>query len=142
MVKQQLPPSGRVRIRREALASAGRIAAALVGAGLFNFLWLVVFILVAGKPPRGPVAAALWCAAPIITALGFSYGTIAFNRLRKRDQAPLRSVLPWPLVGCVLGAAAVFPFGAMFIGAAMFALGGAAVVLREALALHQLTRRA
>jgi fermentation-respiration switch protein FrsA (DUF1100 family) len=94
MMKPQLTSSGPTLVRREVLVSVGRIAAALLGAGLFNFIWVVIFILAAGKPPGGPVAVALWCVAPIITALGFSYGAIAFNRLRKRDQAPLSSVLP------------------------------------------------
>lgn len=142
MVKTQLSPSGPARVRPEVRVSAGRIGAALLGAGLFNFVWLVVFLLAAGKPPRGPIAILLWCIAPIITALGFSYGTIVFNHLRKSGQRRLTEILPWPLIGCILGAAIVFPFGPMFIGAGMFALGGAAIVLREALALHRLARGA
>jgi hypothetical protein len=48
--------------------------------------------------------------------------------------------LIWPLIGCSLGAAAVFWFGPMLIVFGMFVAGTASVVVREV--LLQLAHRA
>jgi hypothetical protein len=53
------------------------------------------------------------------------------ERRRAGRSGCFLSVLPLPLVGCVIGAVVIIPIGQMFIGVAMFALGGLAVLLRE-----------
>lgn len=111
---------------------AKRLVSSYFGAGVFHFLWLVTFLTIGGKPPRGFVGGLLWCLAPVVTAVGFSYGIIVYDLISLRIRRTLFSVLPWPLAGCVVGGAAIFPFGPMFIGVVMFLLGGVTVVLREA----------
>ena len=113
------------------LVSITGVVTSFLGAGLFNFIWLAAFLTFAGKPPRGPVSWLLWCLAPPITALGFSYGIILFDYYVSRTRNALLSVLQLPLVGCVIGAVVIFPIGQMFIGFGMFAFGGIAVLLRE-----------
>ena len=111
--------------------SVTRVLISFLGAGLSNFIWLAAFLTFSEKPPGGPVSWLLWCLAPPITALGFSYGIILFDYYVSKNRIPLLSVLPLPLVGCVIGAAVAFQFGPMFIGFGMFALGAIAVLLRE-----------
>jgi len=108
-----------------------RVVASFLGAGLFNFIWLAAFITFAGKPPGGPVSWLLWCLAPPITSVGFSYGIILFDHYVSKTRTPLLSVLPFILVGCVIGAVVIIPIGQMFIGFGMFVFGGIAVLLRE-----------
>ena len=112
--------------------SATRILFSYAGAAVLHFIWLVTFIAIGGKPPRGFIGGLLWCLAPIVTATGFSYGVVFYDLIAFKIRHTLLSVLLWPLVGCAVGAAAVFPFGPMFIGVAMFILGGFTVFLREA----------
>ena len=113
------------------LVSVTRVVTSFLVAGLFNFIWLAAFLTFAGKPPRGPVSWFLWCIAPLITALGFSYGIMLFDYYVSKTRNSLLSVLPLLLVGCVIGAVAIIPIGQMFIGIGMFAFGGIAVLLRE-----------
>jgi len=113
------------------LVSVTRVVISFLGAGLSNFIWLAAFLTFAEKPPGGPVSWLLWCLAPPMTALGFSYGIILFDCYVANKRISLLSVLPLPLVGCVIGEAAAFQFGPMFIGFGMFVLGGIAVLLRE-----------
>jgi len=110
--------------------SVNRVLISFLGAGLSNFIWLAAFLTLAEKPPGGPVSWLLWFLAPPVTALGFCYGIILFDCYVKK-RSSLLSVLPLPLVACVIGAVAAFQFGPMFIGLGMFALGGIAVALRE-----------
>ena len=113
------------------LVSMTRVIASFLGAGLLNFIWLAGFITFAGKPPGGPVSWLLWCLAPPITSIGFSYGIILFDYCVSKTRTPLLSVLPIVLVGCVIGAVVIIPIGQMFIGFGMFVFGGIAVLLRE-----------
>jgi hypothetical protein len=113
------------------LISITRVVASFLGAGLFNLIWLAAFLTFAGRPPRGPVSWLLWCLAPPITALGFSYGIILFDYSVSHTRHSLLSVLPLLLVGCVIGAVVIFPIGQMFIGFGIFVFGGMAVLLQE-----------
>lgn len=111
--------------------SATRMVFSFLVAGLFNFIWLAAFLALTGKPPGGPVSWLLWCLAPPVTASGFSVGIILFDLHVLKTRISLLSVLPYPLTGCVIGAAAIIPVGKMFIGIGMFTVGGIAVLLRE-----------
>lgn len=124
--------SARQNHRRSALlVSITRVVASFLGAGLFNFIWLAAFITFAGKPPGGAVSWLLWCLAPPITSVGFSYGIILFDYWFSKRRTPLFSVLPLILAGCVVGAVVIIPIGQMFIGFGMFVFGGLGVLLRE-----------
>ena len=119
------------------LVSITRIVASFLGAGLFNFIWLVAFITFADKPPGGPVSWLLWCLAPPVISIGFSYGIILFDYYVSKTRTPLLSVVPFILVGSVIGAVVIIPIGQMFIGLGMFVFGGIAVLLREVRLSHQ-----
>jgi hypothetical protein len=63
--------------------------------------------------------------------LGFSFGIIIFDLYVYKTRNSLLSVLPFPFVGCVIGAVSIIPIGKMFIGIGMLVFGGIAVLLRE-----------
>jgi hypothetical protein len=102
-----------------------RIALALAGAGVFYVAWLAAFLLLS-KLEVAVIEAALWLLAPVATAAGFATGIVVAERGSKFSR-----VLMWPLVGCVIGAGAVYWFGPMLIVFGMFVAGTASVVLRE-----------
>jgi hypothetical protein len=108
-----------------------RVFVSFLGAGLANFIWLAAFLTFAEKPPGGPVSWLLWVLAPPTIALGYSFGIILFDWYALKYKSSFLSVLPLPLVGCIIGAAIAFQFGPMFIGFGTLALCGIAVVLRE-----------
>ena len=117
--------------RSKLSVSVTRVLISFLGAGVFNFIWLAAFLTFAEKPTGGPVSWLLWFLAPPIIALGFCLGIILFDYRVSKKRSSLLSVLPLPFVGCVIGAAAAFQFGPMFIGFGTLALGGIAVLLRE-----------
>ncbi len=102
-----------------------RVALALAGAGVFYVAWLAVFLLVV-KLDISIIEAALWLLAPVATAAGFATGIVVAERGSKFSR-----VVTWPLVGCVIGAGAVYWFGPMLIVFGMFVAGTVSVVLRE-----------
>ena len=69
----------------------------------------------------------------MVTAGGFAVGLALGERLLGGMRVSFGRVLPWPLAGCAVGAAAVYPYGPMLIVFGMFLLGTAGVVLRQAL---------
>jgi hypothetical protein len=109
--------------------AALRVIASLCIGVLCYIIWLGVFLLV--SPVEGIISVMLWLAAPLITGVGFATGTLIFNRLAKVDGGSFIQSLVWPSVGCILGAAIVYPFGPMLIVFAMLALGTLSVATRE-----------
>jgi hypothetical protein len=73
----------------------------------------------------------LWIPAPIITGLGFFAGAALFIRLRRLPHPPLLHLYLYPLIGCSIGAAVVFPFGPMLIVFSMCLLGSLSMLLFE-----------
>ena len=122
--------------RRELWKALGRIAASLPGAGVFYLAWLAAFLLIP-RIDRPAVGGVLWVSAPVVTAAGFATGIVLYDRLVRAPRLPFLRVLVWPLVGCAVGAGAVYWFGPMLIVFGMFAVGTAAVALREAVRLWQ-----
>ena len=118
-----------------------RLISSLMVAILFNIIWLIFFISF-GKLPRGIIGGALWIAAPLIIACGYSYGIIAFDYFVLMNRKSLLSILPWPLIGCAIGEVAVLSSGPMVIGLSIFILGGIAMLLREVNMLRQNKRGA
>jgi uncharacterized membrane protein len=108
-----------------------RVAVSLLSAGVFHTAWMAVFI--AMHRSAGPVTRTLlWLGAPVVTGAGFAFGLTLFRwRLRPRGSQFLRNYA-WPLLGCAVGAAVVFPFGPMLIVFGMFAVGTLAVIIGEA----------
>lgn len=105
-----------------------RAAVSLLCAGIFYFAWMAVFLLAAGLDSSVTI---LWLLAPVTTATGFATGSAVSERLTGARKTKFLRLFTWPLIGCVIGAVAVYGFGPMLIVFAMLAAGTASVVLRE-----------
>ena len=106
------------------------VVISLVCGGAFYFGWMAVFLL-ALKLDRPVLNALLWPLAPVITAAGFAVGVVIAQRLTGAERSGFVRVYRWPLVGCIVAAAAVYPVGPMLIVFAMLAAGTVSVALRE-----------
>jgi hypothetical protein len=108
-----------------------RVGLSLLCAGVFYSGWMAAFLLTA-RLDSSIVQAIGWLTAPVVTAAGFAAGIAVSEHLAKRSKTKFIRILVWPLVGCAVGAAAVYWFGPMLIVFGMFATGTASVILREA----------
>ena len=106
-----------------------RVLCSLALGGLFYFIWMAAFLFLSSF--NALLDAFLWLMAPILTGLGFALGIVVFDRLVKVQGGPFGSILLWPLIGCVLGAASVYWFGPMLIVFSMLTIGTLSVSLRE-----------
>ena len=116
-----------------------RLASSLLGAVVFYAAWMAAFITVTRS---GSVVAEtiLWLLAPVMTAAGFAVGITVAERLTKREKSSFIRIYVWPLAGCAIGAAVVYPFGPMLIVFGMFAAGTASVAIREIVSLSRFDR--
>ena len=118
-----------------------KVIVSIAFAGVFYTFWMAVAISVFKSGEHSSVLdAVLWLFAPAITAAGFAAGIAIFDRLCGARKPGFLNAFKWSLVGCAVGAAAVFPFGPMLIGFGIFAVGTAAISLREAFAQNQSRR--
>jgi len=109
------------------------VALSVVSAGVFYTAWMAAFIILAQV--QSPVLrVGLWLAAPPVTAAGFAVGLSAGRLNHKVRSVAFLRAFAWPLAGCAIGAALVFPFGPMLIVFGMFLMGTFAVVIREVVA--------
>lgn len=122
------------------MAWLGRVALSVVGGGVLYGAWLAVVL---GMPNQSssPRPFLVMLTAPIVTALGFALGTVLGERITRGYHVRLSRAIRWPLVGCVVGALLVYPFGPMLIVFGMFGLGTVAVATREAWAYGDSKRR-
>ena len=118
------------------VVSITRLIISFLGAFLFNVPWLILFISF-GKLLGGIIRVVLWCIAPLIIASGYSYGIIVYNRIVFSNRDSILLILPWALLGCVLGEIVTLSSGPMVIGLSIFTLGGLAVLLREFKIVHK-----
>jgi hypothetical protein len=72
-----------------------------------------------------------WLSAPVATATGFATGIAIFEHLTGASKTRFFRLFKWPMIGCAIGAGAVYWFGPMLIVFGMFAAGTASVALRE-----------
>jgi hypothetical protein len=118
-----------------------KVIVSLTFAGVFYTLWMAVAISVFKSGAHSSVLdAVLWLSAPAITAAGFAAGIAIFDRLSGARKPGFLNAFKWSFIGCAVGAAAVFPFGPMLIVFGIFAVGTAAITLRELLIQHQSRR--
>lgn len=89
-----------------------------------------VFIL-AAESGSSVVEVVGWLSAPVITAAGFAAGIAIFEHLTRASKTGFFRIFTWPLIGCTIGAGAVYWFGPMLIVFGMFVVGAASVALRE-----------
>ena len=118
--------------RRPVRSVAVRVALSSAIGGLFYLGWMALFLL-STDWESAFWDSAVWVLAPIITAAGFAAGLGLGRRLARCEPVSFWRLFVWPLVGCGVGAAVVFPFGPMLIVFGMLAAGAASVALHEAL---------
>lgn len=116
-----------LRFLRGALA---KVTLSLLCAGTAYFIWLAAF-LQATKFDVSLVKAILWLLAPVATAAGYASGIAMFEHLSGMNKTRFLRIFTWPLIGCAVGAGAVYWFGPMLIVFGMFVAGTASVALRE-----------
>jgi hypothetical protein len=109
------------------------IAGALLGGIIVYLTWLAAFL---GMNALGQTDAqgALWVLSPIVTGIGFAAGYTLMKRKAGYAETRMRHVLPWPVAGCAIGAAAVYWFGQMLIVFAMLLVGAGSICLMEGVA--------
>jgi len=108
-----------------------RILVATLFGGFFYSIWLAVYLLLSLED--GLLESILWLAVPVFTAIGFALGDIVFSRLLKLPNTPFLPLISWPLLGCIVGAVAVYWFGPMLIVFSMLLLGTLSMMAREVL---------
>ena len=107
-----------------------RFAVSVLTGAVFYLVWMGAFILSA--PEEGSLLRGLlWSTAPLVTAMGFATGSALFNRLRHLHTHSLGRLYLYPLTGCSIGAAAIFPFGPMLVVFGMCFMGSLSMVLYE-----------
>jgi len=121
---------------RRVVGAAVKIAASVLSAGAFYALWLSAILLTA-ELDHSFVESIAWISAPLVTATGFTFGVMAYERLTGTGTARFLPVFAWPLAGCVAGALAVYWYGPMLIVFGMFAVGTASIALREIMLYKQ-----
>ena len=123
------------------LGAFARVAASVLFAGVFYLGWMAVFIP-AFKTGSSVLRGIGWMSAPVVTAAGFAAGIWVAERLTATSGTSFFRIFAWPIVGCAVGALAVFWFGPMLIVFGMFFAGSTSVVLREVLVGTRGVRRA
>jgi hypothetical protein len=73
----------------------------------------------------------LWFLAPVVTASGFTTGIRIIGHFNEATDVGFFRIFVWPLIGCTLGAIAVYWYGPMLIVFSMLAAGAASIFLRE-----------
>lgn len=116
-------------------ALAKVVVSFLCGGGFYS-AWLVAFLLV-GRFESPVLEALLGLLAPLVTAAGYAVGVTLFERLAGEAREGFLRILVWPLIGCTVGAGAVYWFGPMLIVFGMLVAGTAGVALREATRLFK-----
>ena len=110
--------------------SGRRFVVSVLFGAAFYLAWMAFFL--ASSPYHSPLfRGLLWIVAPIVTALGFSAGAAFCIRFRRLPHPPFRHLCLYPLTGCSIGAAVVFPFGPMLIVFGMCLLGALSMLVFE-----------
>ena len=106
------------------------VSLSILAAVVFHIGWLAAFIPAAKS---GVVVLKIlgWTLAPVVTATGFATGLWIGERWLTQRTADFLRIFMWPLVGCVLVAAALGRIGPMWVGIGIFIGGAVCVVLRE-----------
>ena len=109
-----------------------RLVVSIIFAGVFYVGWMAVAIPILKTESINIVPkAVLWIAAPVVTAAGFAAGVFLFELLPGTRKSKFLDIYKWSFAGCAIGAVSVVCFGPMLIVFGMFALGTAAIAIRE-----------
>jgi hypothetical protein len=116
--------------------SIGRILAkvslSLLLGGIAYLAWMATFIFVS-KKNIPIVETPLWLLAPVVTAIGFTLGIMIIERPINPSVRGFLHIYWWPLIGCALGALAVYWYGPMLIVFSMLLTGELSIIVREVL---------
>ncbi|MDH4241087.1 MAG: hypothetical protein OEW48_16130 [Phycisphaerae bacterium] len=118
------------RLQHILRVSVPRFVVSVLFGAAFYVAWMALFLVCSGYCSplfRG----LLWILAPVITGLGFFAGAALYIRLRRLTHPPFLHIYLYPLTGCSIGAAVVFPFGPMLIVFGMCLLGSLSILLFE-----------
>jgi len=107
-----------------------RVIISLLFGGAFYFVWLGIFML-SSKSVGSTVGFIEFVLAPVATAAGFATGIVLFERLTRKRKTKFFHIFIWPLIGCAIGAGAVYWFGPMLIVFTMLLAGTASIAIRE-----------
>lgn len=109
-----------------------RVVLSIIFSGIFYFGWLTFALPVLKSESASPLLVNIaWIAAPVTMALGFTVGVFIFERFPGTRKSKFIDIFRWSFIGCAIGAGVVALFGPMLIIFGMFALGTAAVAIRE-----------
>lgn len=118
------------RLQHVLIVSVPRFVVSVLFGAVFYVAWMALFLVCSAY--RSPLLRGLlWILAPIITGLGFFVGAALFNRFRRLPHPPLLRLYLYPLIGCSIGAAVVFPFGPMLIVFGICLFGSLSMLLFE-----------
>jgi hypothetical protein len=117
-----------------------RVIVSVAFAGVFYVGWMAISIPVL-KSGSSFAKALCWLTGPYITAIGFICGIVIFEMLPGTRKSKSNDIFIWPLAGCYIGAAVVFPFGPMLIVFAMFALGAASIFTKEIVSIRAVNKQ-
>lgn len=110
--------------------SGPRFVVSVLSGAAFYVAWMALFLLCSAHcSPL--VRGLLWILAPVLTGLGFLAGAALFSRVRCLPHLRLGRLYLYPLIGCSIGAAVVFPFGPMLIVFGMCLLGSLSMLVFE-----------
>jgi hypothetical protein len=124
------------RLQHVLCVSVPRFIVSVLFGAAFYLAWMALFL--ACSAHRSPLfPGLLWILAPIITGLGFFAGAALFIRFRRLPHPPLHHLYLYPLTGCSISAAVVFPLGPMLIVFGMCLLGSLSIVLFELVDLRR-----
>ena len=112
------------------LKGAVNVVVSLICGGVFYFAWMAAFLLTL-ELDRPILNIVLWPLAPVVTAAGFAVGVMIAQRLTGTERSGFSHIYRWPLVGCIVAVAVVYPIGPMLIVFAMLVAGTVGVALRE-----------
>ncbi len=107
-----------------------RIFLSALSAGIFYSAWMAAFLF-AEKLNMTLADYLLWALAPLFTAAGFATGILVLDRINGTRSTKFLPIFIWPLIGCAIGAIAVYWFGPMLIVFGMFVCGTLAIAIRE-----------
>ncbi len=113
-----------------------RIFMSVTGACVLYGVWLAAIFSTVHGPPA-PASLGLLLTAPIATAIGFALGTLLGERATRHRRSRFSDAMQWPLVGGIVGALMVLPFGRTLTIFGTFAVGTLAVAAREFWALRR-----
>jgi len=117
---------------RPLFGAFGRVGFSVIFSGIFYVGWLAVAIAEFRSGLDSTLLKTiLWLAAPVVTAFGFAIGVFLFERLSGTRKSKFMDIYKWSFAGCAIGACSVVWFGPMLIVFGMFALGTAAIAIRE-----------